>query len=59
MSRQELLELCLAAMLALPKDELSRLLPQLAALAEPYLNEDDHEPQLHDCVSLCLRKYFA
>lgn len=55
MNRQMLLEMCLVSLLSLPNGDLEKLLPTLAALAEPHLavraDRDDLQQRVQECLS--------
>jgi len=50
-----LLEMCLVSLLCLPNSDLEKLLPTLAALAEPHLagrpDRDDLQRRVQQCLS--------
>ena len=55
MSEHTLLEICLVSLICLPESELTKILPTLATLAEPYLarhaDRMDMARRVHRCLA--------
>ena len=55
MSEHTLLEICLVSLICLPESELTKLLPTLASMAEPYLaqrgDRTDMARRIHHCLT--------